>query len=113
MDRVEAISKCRYYSGEEKCPFSTDALRRYWDMERVFVEHHGELDKEDDSFYRNMGGKEYPGIPRALLITMFLFWGNGTYDIKKGMPEFYKLIDDYLQVASDHFPKDKIPHNIK
>ena len=40
---AEALSKCRYYSGEEDCPFSIDALRHYWDLERLYVAHDGEL----------------------------------------------------------------------
>lgn len=113
MDRVEAISKCRYYSGEEECPFKTDGCAMYWWMERGYVNQRGQLDEQQDSLYTNIGGKNHPGIPRALLITMFTLWGNGVWDLKKSLPDFYRLVDDYLQVASDHFPKDKIPRNAK
>lgn len=113
MDRIEAISKCRYYSGEEECPFVTDALRHYWEMERVYVAHRGELDKELMELYRSIGGKIYNGIPPALVVSMFGYWAKGAYDLKRELPQFQKLVEEYLQVASDHFPPDKIPHNIK
>lgn len=74
---AEALSKCRYYSGEEDCPFFIDALRHYWDTERLYVAHDGELNKLQDELYTALGGKEFGGIPRALLIEMFTVWGNG------------------------------------
>lgn len=113
MDRIEAISKCRYYSGEEECPFKTDECSMYWWMEKAYADKLGKLDELQDKLYTDLKGKSYPGIPRALLITMFTMWGKGAWDLKKELPNFYKKVDEYLQIASDHFPPDKIPHNIK
>ena len=113
MDRVKLISQCRYYSGEAKCPFKTTDLQHYWDMEKFYVNSRGILDEQVDGYYKNIKGKEYAGIPRALLITMFNYWGKGVYDIKTSIGSFYALIDSYLQTASDHFPIEEIPHNIK
>ena len=109
--RSEALSKCRYYSGEDVCPFSVDSLKHYWELEWVYVAHDVELDKLQDELYLALGGKDFSGIPRALLIVMFTAWGKGVWDIKKSLPNFYKFIDDYLQIASDHYPIDEIPHN--
>lgn len=113
MDRIELIAKCRYYSGEEKNPYIDEQLQRYWDMERFYVEAHGELNAEMDEYYRNIKGKEYAGIPRALLIMMFTYWGKGTYDIAGHIRAFYELIDGYLDVASEGFPRDQVPKNRK
>ena len=113
MDRIEAISKCRYYSGETECPFSTDNCKMYWEMERAYADHNGRLDELQDDYYNALGGKSYKGIPKALLIVMFTLWGKGVWDMKKSLPDFYQLVDDYLQTASDHFPVDTIPHNIE
>ena len=113
MDEIKLLGQCRYYSGEAECPFADNPLRLYWDTERFYVLDRGVLDEQIDGYYRNAGGKDYSGIPRALLILMFNYWGKGVYDLKKWVADggFYKMVDDYLEIASDHFPKDKIPHN--
>lgn len=113
MDRIALLGQCRYYSGEQECPFKSNTLKKYWNLERVFVKQRGNLDKLEDELYKSIGGKEYDGIPRALLITMFSYWGKGTYDIKAHIKSFYELVDTYLEVVVEQFPKDKIPHNRK
>ena len=113
MDRIKLLGQCRYYGGEQECPFRSDANKRYWNLERVYVEQGGKLNTLEDELYKSLGGKEYAGIPRALLITMFSYWGKGTYDLKAYINSFYELIDTYLEIATERFPKDKIPHNRK
>lgn len=113
MDRIKLLEQCRYYSGEQECPFSSNALKRYWNLEQVYVEQGGKLNTLEDGLYKSLGGKEYVGIPRALLITMFSYWGKGTYDLKAYINSFYELIDTYLEIVAEQFPKDKIPHNRK
>ena len=77
-------------------------------MERVFVEHNGKFEGESD-LYKAIGGKSFPGIPYALLMVMFTSWGKSAYDMKASLSEFYTLMDDYLDIASDHFSIDKVP----
>ena len=77
-------------------------------MERVFVADDGKFEGEA-STYKAIGGKSFPGIPYALLMVMFTSWGKSAYDVKASLPEFYTLMDDYLDIASDHFPIDKVP----
>ncbi len=114
MEIVKVISTCRYYSGGTECPFKTEELSRYWDLERSWtLNARGELDKENDELYRAVKGKNFPGIPRGLLIWMFTAYMKGSSDIKQSLPKFYGFIDGYLQAASDHFPPGEIPHNIK
>lgn len=109
MDRITAIRKCRYYSGEDECPFQIDRLRFFWEMERVYVAHEGETNEPENQYYRAIGGKDYPSIPRGILINLFFVWGKGVYDIKEHLTDFYAIADDYLEIASDHFPVNEIP----
>ena len=108
MTRDELIKQCRYYKGEAECPFD-GVLSDYWEIEEIFVYKKGELNEEDASYYRAVGGKSYSGIPFLLLIVFFHFLGKGVHGIKDSLPSFYKMIDDYLFVANDHYPKDVIP----
>lgn len=77
-------------------------------MERVYVDNDGKFYGEGD-YYKQINGKHYPGIPFDLLMVMFTSWGKTTYSIKNSINDFYKLIDEYLFIANDHFPEDKIP----
>lgn len=103
------MRNCRYYHGEAKCPFEYFPMSWYWDMERVFVSVYGRIHSEQSSLYKAIGGKTFPGVPYALLLLMFTSWGKYAYDLKASLPDFYRLVDDYLEIASDHFPKDKVP----
>ena len=80
-------------------------------MERVYVEHDGVFEGEGE-LYKNIGGKEYTGIPHALLNIMFTSWAKWVYDIKGSINEFYKLIDNYLFIPNDHFDENKIPNEL-
>jgi len=84
-------------------------LRFFWEMERVFVAHEGETNEQESRYYDAIGGKDYPSIPRGILINLFFVWGKGVYDKKEHLSDFYSLADDYLQIASDHFPVDELP----
>lgn len=109
MGRNEPIKMCRYYSGEEVCPFKTDNCKLFWWAESVFVFKEGEINQHENQYYSAIGGKDYQGIPRGILINLFFLWGKGVYDKKGHLSEFYILVDDYLEIASDHYPKDEIP----
>ncbi len=109
MTREELIKQCRYYGGEKECPFDSDSLHWYWDMERVYVSCNGEFEGETD-YYKRIGGKNYPGIPFPLLIVMFTSWGKQTYDIQQSLSSFYDIVADYLFVANGHYAEDEIPN---
>lgn len=114
MDIVKLISTCRYYSGGNVCPFNTDELSLYWDLERSYVlNDRGKLIEEQDSYYKGINGKDYKGIPRALLIWLFTAYMKQSGNPKQSLPKFYQFIEGYLEAASDHFKKDVIPHNRK
>ncbi len=108
MTREDRIKQCRYYKGEETCPYEDNALRWYWDMERVYAVNDGDFEGETD-YYKMIGGKTYPGIPFRLLMVMFTSWGKQTYDIKRSLPSFYDIVANYLFIANDHYPENEIP----
>lgn len=106
--KKELISHCRYYRGGEN-PNADGDIAWFWDMERVYVKHAGIFNGEED-YYKRIKGKEYKGIPHALLMVMFTSWAKTAYNIKEELDGFYKLVDEYLFIPNDHFPEDKIPN---
>jgi hypothetical protein len=110
MTKSNLAKHCRYYRGG-KNPNIDEDMAWFWDMERVYVEHNGEFSGESE-YYKTIGGKEYKGIPHALLIIMFTSWAKGVYDKKKEINNFYKLVNEYLSIPNDHFPEDEIPNRI-
>lgn len=106
MKREELIKQCRYYKGEEECPFEVDSLQWYWDMERVYVTNDGKFDGESD-YYKRIGGKNFPGIPFSLLMVMFTSWGKQTYDFQQLLPSFYDIVADYLLLRTTTTTKMK------
>lgn len=109
IKKEELIKQCRYYGGENECPYKDDdRLRWFWDMERVWVSHGGVFEGEK-SYYESIGGKKYSGIPYDLLIVMFTSWGKTAYDLKNSIESFYRIVGTYLMIANDHYPEDIIP----
>lgn len=106
----ELMSHCRYYRGGNN-PNTDGDMAWFWDMERVYVKHGGEFKGEED-YYNRINGKEYKGIPHALLMVMFTSWAKMVYDIKAEIDKFYSLVDEYLFIPNDHFPEDKIPNEL-
>lgn len=106
----ELMSHCRYYRGGNN-PNTDGDMAWFWDMERVYVEHGGVFEGEED-YYKNIKGKEYKGIPHALLMVIFTSWGKSACNIKEEIEKFYKLVDEYLFIPNDHFPEDKIPNEL-
>lgn len=107
MTKKELLKQCRYYHDEDGSPFTKSNLNWYWEMERVYVMSDGVFEGESD-YYNHIGGQRYPGIPFSLLMVMFTSWAKSAYDIKNSLPDFYKLVDDYLFIANAHYPQDKI-----
>lgn len=110
-EEKKRLYQCRYFGNQEKNPHKSGFLSWCWDMERVYVYGNG-ISPEMDEYYKNIGGKEYEGIPHELLVIMFTSWAKSAYDKKKELHLFYELIDEYLDIPSEYIPKDKIP-NIK
>lgn len=105
------ICQCRYYSGEKEgdAPFQSDQMNWFWRMERTYVNHLGEKFIGEGDYYETLCGKAYPGIPKDLLYMMFSYWTKGVCGVAESLPKFYELVDEYMEIPSDHIPKDKIP----
>ena len=109
MKKEDLIKQCRYYSGEETCPFTEERMQWFWDMERVYVKSEGKFVGETE-VYHKLDGRRYTGIPHNLLMVMFTGWAKYESDIKKNLDNFNNLMEVYLDIVSDHIEKDKIPN---
>ena len=109
MNKEDLIKQCRYYSGEETCPFSDSEMSWFWDMERVYVSCNGNFTGEME-IYQNLNGRTFKGIPYNLLMVMFTSWAKYVTDIANNLDKFYNLMELYLDIVSDHIEKDKIPN---
>ena len=109
MKKEDLIKQCRYYSGEETCPFSDNEISWFWDMERVYVSCNGNFTGEME-IYQNLNGRTFKGIPYNLLMVMFTSWAKYVTDIANNLDKFYNLMELYLDIVSDHIEKDKIPN---
>lgn len=109
MEKKDLIKQCRYYNGQEKNPNTDDFLAWCWDMERIYVRNNGVFVGEEE-YYKNIGGKEYKGIPHTLLMIMFTSWAKTAYNIKDNINRFYKIVDDYLFIPNDHYSENEIPN---
>jgi hypothetical protein len=109
MKKEDLIKQCRYYSGEETCPFNEDNMEWFWDMERVYVSCNGNFTGEME-IYQNLNGRTFKGIPYNLLMVMFTSWAKYVTDIANNLDKFYNLMELYLDIVSDHIEKGKIPN---
>ena len=110
MNNIELISQCRYYSGERTCPWNDENLYTFWKCEDAYVNlRKGSVNELESEHYKGIGGKDFPSIPRGILIELFFHWSKGVYTPKDHLDEFYKLVDYYLEIASAGFPKDELP----
>ena len=109
MKKEDLIRQCRYYSGEEECPFTEERMQWFWDMERVYVSKEGKFVGEAELYHR-LRGRKYTGIPYNLLMVMFTSWAKYVTDIANNLDKFYNLMELYLDIVSDHIEKDKIPN---
>lgn len=108
MKKEDLIKQCRYYKGQEESPFNNADMDYYWDLERVWVEHDGQIEGER-AIYEYYNGKKFPGIPYTLVITMWTSYAKWSYLDEESLKGFYSMIEEYLDIPSDHIPKDRIP----
>lgn len=74
----------------------------------MYATDNGSFVGEGD-LYRSLDGKPYPGVPDALLNVMFTSWAKYGYVDKSSLPKFYAFVDEYLEIANEHFPVNIIP----
>lgn len=95
MTKNELIKQCRYYKGEERCPYNNGEKVWFWDKERVYVSSGGDF-KGETEYYKRIKGKTFAEIPFPLLMVMFTSWGKWTTDIAGQLDEFYSIVNKYL-----------------
>ena len=82
----------KYYKGENSSPYAKFPEEFFWTAEKAYNEGMDEDTlAELGTLYINIGGKDIPGIPYGLLITMFSLWGKSQYNIQENINEFQKL----------------------
>jgi hypothetical protein len=109
VNKEDLIKQCRYYNGQDDNPFTDGEIAWFWDMERVYVAHHGNFIGEAET-YKRIHGRKYMGIPYNLLMVMFTSWAKYATNIEESIEGFYSLMELYLDSVSDHISKDKIPN---
>lgn len=95
MTKDELMKQCRYY-GHEKTASAPPDFDMFVKIERAYVIHNGDAGEDAERDYAAVNGKDFPEIPRNLLLSLFLVWGKDAYDIRRSMPYFYELVDEYL-----------------
>lgn len=82
----------KYYKGEDSSPYTKYPEEFFWTAEKAYnAGMEEEVFADLSTLYINIGGKDIPGIPYGLLITMFSLWGKGQYNLQENINEFYKL----------------------
>lgn len=99
MKKEELIAQCKYFKNQSICPFDDDMLHWFWSVERSYVMHSGAALGEIDYFDSLVPKDKFSSIPRNLLLAFFTSWGKSVYDFKKELPQFYKIIQDYIDIA--------------
>ena len=112
----EMIKQCRYYHGEEECDLLIPDrnMRLFWEYEKEWVRLGRDTVNPEETelgYFYHCGGKKRPGIPESLLDVMVHYYCKGYMSMSDAVAEFDKFIDEYLFVANDHYPEDKIPNN--
>lgn len=92
--REELMKQCRYYKGEDTCPFDRFPASWYWDMERVYVEHEGMFSGECATYVAHKF-KDFD-MPYNLQMVMFTSWAKTAYDLDKEITSFYEIIEYYV-----------------
>ncbi|MBR4918267.1 MAG: hypothetical protein IKZ52_03515 [Bacteroidales bacterium] len=94
MTKLELMKQCRYYNGEDTCPFDMFPASWYWDMERVYIQHEGIISGECATYVAHKF-KDFD-MPYNLQMVMFTSWAKTAWNLDEEIPDFYKLIEQYL-----------------
>lgn len=100
MKRENALAFCKYYKGEEACPYNKGNKAHFWDYERVWVAMTiGENSMLDDMVedYINYGLSQFyanddtPLSLKSVIFNRYIHWfgGYGAKEDIKGFMDFY------------------------
>ncbi len=99
MTKQELLKQCKFYRGEEACPFNDAETHDFWMYEAYFVNFSllGESLKDALDDYKREGGKSFP-IPDLLLSIMWHFWTKyGDFGYTGNISPFYEMVDKYIE----------------
>lgn len=103
MKKKDLLRFCRYYKGEEECPFKNDHKARLWDYEKVWLKltlssyENNDADKDLASMlddYVSAGLSSFaqsddtPATLKAILYNRYCHWSQGDVD---GFREWYRM----------------------
>lgn len=104
MTREELIKVCKYYKGENECPYTNDSPEEsikghFWNYEKYWIESDNKIHTENVGLLKAYGLENFnanDGTPISLKALLFNRWGHwvGLYDIE-GFKKWY--LDEYLQ----------------
>lgn len=100
MDKKDLISFCRYYHGEETCPFSEEDKSMLWDYERTWV---ADMMSDDDfseyiSDYLAVGLRDFSmfdDTPITLKAMLFNRYAKTAYTMQDAVPGFKEFYQKY------------------
>ena len=110
--KEQRISHCRYYKGEAECPYPYESdMANFWKYEEYYAD--GYTNEDAYQYYKDLGGKDYVGIPKKILGLFVGFWWkwSGYDDIssERTMKKLHERIEQYLSAANGKYPEDVIP----
>ena len=92
MSNDKLKSFIKYYKGEDNSPYTNYPEAFFWTAEKAYnIGLSEDVFNDLSTLYINVGGKDIPGMPYGLLITMFSLWGKGQYDIQENIDSFHEL----------------------
>lgn len=103
MEKKDLIKFCRYYMGEQKCPFSNGSEASLWSYERAWVEFNVDNIKGREHLadlvndYARVGlslfeiHDDTPVTLKALLFNRYCKWNSASmYECVDGFKSYYK-----------------------
>lgn len=91
----EMLKTCKYFKGEEECPYEDFPEGWFWDMERVYTESDESDFNEMGGLYKNHKFRQFD-MPETLLYVMFTSWAKQEMYYDESIPHFYDLVEKYL-----------------
>lgn len=103
MEKDDLIKSCRYYKGEEACPFQEQNKSMLWFYERAWV-----YDTLNDSKslsittdeYKSLGLESFEdldGIPLSLKASLFNRYANSCYSTANEVEPFKQFYKEYYK----------------
>jgi len=112
MTERELIALCRYYKGEEECPYEdrdkyVKDEEMWWFYEKCWVRFQQQAAYSDFAIYVSeyiSVGLEFfemnDGVPISLKALLFNRWSKGSWSLAEGVPSFKRAYIDLYKGGS-------------